>query len=285
MTGASKGDAGCEALLADEIACRLCGAIAQLRFSRDANDGDAVGYYQCAGCGSLETNPPAWLPDVYATSTSDASTPELDTYAVERSLRCCRVVFFVCHLARLLNGTSKLLDWGGGPGLLVRLLRDTGIDAYNHDKYVRNHFAAGFERSDADRYDVITAIEVFEHFPNPASDIEPIFAMQPRGVLISTSLYRGQGADWTYLGPAKSQHVFFYSAAALQWVADRHGYQLILLPNDISLFVARPLPRFCARLLNFLLSRERLTEVLFAAKKKWSRAYDDHQRLQGLAKS
>ena len=60
-----------------------------------------------------------------------------------------------------LSEQEQVLDWGGGDGLLVRLLRDAGLDAYHHDRYADNLYAAGFEGDPTKRYSMVTAFEVF----------------------------------------------------------------------------------------------------------------------------
>ena len=177
---------------------------------------------------------------------------------------------------------DKLLDWGGGSGLLVRLLRDVGIDAYNYDKYAKNHFASGFSRSDEQRYSFVTAFEVFEHFANPATDLETIFALQPSFFLISTCLFKDEGPDWPYLGPAKSEHVFFYSEAALQLIGRRFGYQVFRLPHEITLFFKSPISTIRLRLANLLLSNDHAAEIAFALKRKWSLSEADNRTIRAL---
>jgi len=174
------------------------------------------------------------------------------------------------------------LDWGGGPGLLVRMLRDVGIDAYNYDKYVKNHFASGFSRSDGHRYTFVTAFEVFEHFANPKSDLEPIFALQPSCLLVSTCLYTNQGPNWSYLGPAKSAHVFFYSDEALRLIGRRYDYQVVRFPHEMTLFVRRPIAKRRLALINMLLANDRFVEIIFALKRKWSLSAKDNQMIREL---
>lgn len=264
------------------IACRLCGAAAEFRFSRRAADGDEVSSYECTSCRSLQTQEPYWLEEVYAENASTEEAPNLDTWAVERTGFCRMVVYFVWKLGGITKKGDKLLDWGGGPGLLVRMLRDVGIDAYNHDKYVRNHFASGFSRSDKHRYNFVTAIEVFEHFPNPKFDLAPIFALQPSCLLISTCLYEGQGPSWGYLGPAKSQHIFFYSEEALKLIGRRFGYHVVRFPKEITLFVRPPIAKLRLAFINWLLTKSHLAEIVFALKRKWSLAATDHAQIREL---
>lgn len=141
-----------------------------------------------------------------------------------------------------------LLDFGGGTGLLVRLLRDSGIEAFWEDKYCQNIFARGFEwRSDNPRLfaldsviqetlskqkmrppELATSFEVFEHLPNPLEEIESMLSRAPN-LLFSTELLpsfipesSGQNA-WWYYGFAHGQHISFYSYESLAFIAKKRG--------------------------------------------------------------
>ena len=66
---------------------------------------------------------------------------------------------------------AKFLDYGGGYGMLVRLMRNYGFDFYYFDKYCQNLFANGFDLKDSacSRFELLTAFELFEHFSEPVS--------------------------------------------------------------------------------------------------------------------
>ena len=268
----------------DCIDCRLCGKSAEFSFIQTATDGDEVKCYKCSSCLSLQTEVPYWINDCYA-DTSGADTdqlPDQDTWAAERTGFCCVAVYFIWKLAGLSEVKDKLLDWGGGPGLLVRMLRDIGIDAYNDDKYIKNHFASGFGRADNDRYNFITAFEVFEHFTNPKSDLELIFALQPSLLLMSTGIYTDQGPEWPYLGGAKSQHVFFYSEKALEHIGNQYNYHVVRLPKQMRLFVRQPISKVRLGIIRYILGRTHLAEILFALPRKKSLASQDNQMIRKM---
>jgi Methyltransferase domain len=237
--------------------CRLCAGVLTKRFSLRLLGQQDVGYFACAKCGSLQTELPSWLEQAYGQNLSN-----LDTGAAQRNLKNMAACYTVARVLKL----TRLVDVGGGDGLLCRLLRDYGLRCYVRDKYARPTYAQGFDQPDFDAPDMVSAFEVFEHLPQPALELEQFFAQTPQVVLISTELYNGQGTDWPYLAPESGQHVFFYTKAALEHVAQRFGYklvlggsfQLFLRPNAASGFQARLLswllrPRTCRLITAFML--------------------------------
>jgi hypothetical protein len=178
-----------------------------------------VGFYRCAACGSLQSQEPYWLQEAYAPSV-DA----LDTGAAQRVLHC----FALTHSVMNLLHCRTALDFGGGSGLLCRLLRDLGRDAFWYDQYSAPGYATGFVGAPGQAYDLVTSFEVIEHFPNPERDLALLFAGKPKALLLMTELYTGQSEDWPYLAPEEGQHIFFYSPEALALVGRKQGYQLLL---------------------------------------------------------
>ncbi len=64
---------------------------------------------------------------------------------------------------------GRFLDYGGGYGILVQLMRQAGLAFYWYDEYAANRYAAGWEGGvdEGARYDLVTAFEVFEHIEEP----------------------------------------------------------------------------------------------------------------------
>lgn len=87
------------------------------------------------------------------------------------------------------NGT-RFLDYAGGYGTLVRLMRGRGFDFYWSDPYAKNLHARGFEHVPGSRYDLLTASEVLEHLPNPLEDIACMLDLADN-VLVTTELFAG----------------------------------------------------------------------------------------------
>jgi hypothetical protein len=215
----------------EDIHCRLCGDWAAFVFKLRTIDRYDVSYYRCSQCNSLQTEPPYWLSEAY----SEAVTA-IDPGAAQRVLDN---VVLTRAVARIFQ-CARLLDYGGGAGLLCRLLRDAGWDAYSYDRYAPAGYASGFTAAPSEHFDLVTAFEVVEHLPAPATDLGEVFGTDAKVVLLTTYLYDGQSSDWWYLCPEEGQHVFMYSQRAIDLIAARFGYRAHICRGFI-IFVRTPL--------------------------------------------
>jgi hypothetical protein len=116
------------------------------------------------------------------------------------------------------------LDYGGGNGVTAALLRKEGwaydsYDPFGHTDVSPEHVG---------RYNVCTAIEVFEHTPDPVSTMRAILEKVTAGrllVMISTAASDGAISDvtrlaWWYAAP-RNGHVSLYSHKSLHALARR----------------------------------------------------------------
>jgi hypothetical protein len=76
-----------------------------------------------------------------------------------------RNLFFRKRLTILLHllfgNKAQFVDYAGGYGVFVRLMRDVGFDFQWYDKYTQNLFSAGFEWDETSKVDAVTLFEVF----------------------------------------------------------------------------------------------------------------------------
>jgi hypothetical protein len=210
--------------------CRLCEGHLVPKFSLVVLHKYEVRYFECDRCGSLQTEFPYWLDDAYSSNLSN-----LDTGAVQRNLQNLSAAYLVSRIF----GVYNALDFGGGDGLLCRLLRDYNVNCYVKDRYAVPTYAQGFSEPDFAAPNLVLAFEVFEHFATPARELEDLFQLRPTVLLASTEIYCHQRADWWYLASESGQHLFFYSEKALQMIAARFGYSY-LLSGGFVLFVRKP---------------------------------------------
>ena len=224
--------------------CRLCRAQSTFAFSGLALN-HQVRYFDCAACGFFQTESPHWLGEAYATAINDA-----DTGIMWRNLQNVpRVIGTLLAFGKL---KGRVLDQAGGYGILVRLLRDSGIDARWQDKYCQNLVARGFEAGE-EGCDLVTAFEVFEHFVDPLAELHAMLDRAPL-VLLSTELIRAEtplAPNWWYLGSKHGQHIVFFRKRTLWWMAHRLGVHCATDGRQVHLFSSGKIPWYWRRLLRY----------------------------------
>lgn len=210
--------------------CKICSNPVEKAFEAEILQKYQEGFYKCQSCGFLGVDEAHWLSEAY-TNAINAS----DTGIVARNLSLYKIVSLIAYNIfgfRSKNviggGASTLVDFGGGTGLLVRLLRDVGIEAFWQDEYCQNIFARGFEWDCNTKPTLLTSFEVFEHLPNPMEQISAMFAVCPN-ILFSTELlpcpipqYNGKDT-WWYYGFEHGQHINFYTKQTLEYIAKQKG--------------------------------------------------------------
>jgi len=204
--------------------CRLCSeTISESIFSATLL-GKVVSYFDCSVCGYVQTEQPTWLKEAYAETMNDSDTGVMSRNIANTSLT-------LATLALMGQTKSSIVDYAGGHGFMVRLLRDIGIDALWSDPYAKNLVAKGFEYSDKEKKNIqlVTAFEAFEHFTNPLEEMQKIFSIAPN-ILISTAIIptpTPQPLDWWYYGLEHGQHIGFYKLKTLNYLAKKFNLNLI----------------------------------------------------------
>ncbi len=214
----------------NQLLCRLCGGALNYIFTEKILRKYSVSYYKCSNCHSAQTESPYWLEESYS-----AESYNIDTGALQRNL----TNFAACYTLSKILSVDKVVDFGGKDGVLCRFLRDHLIDCFVYDKYSKPSYAPEFEVTQGtSNVDMVLAFEVLEHFTNPNVDLDEIFSFEPKYVVATTELYSNQGDDWWYLAKESGQHVFFYSAQAINLIAQKYGYAVTMVGNYILFFKA-----------------------------------------------
>lgn len=234
------------------LLCRVCGnALGHSIFSGRLC-GDTADYFDCLVCGYVQTQPPTWLDRAYAHPINRS-----DTGVMIRNWANCRIV--LATLALLGRRRERVLDCAGGYGILVRMLRDRGVDARWSDRYCENLLARGFEH-DGHPAGLVTAFEAFEHFTDPVGEMSAMFAQAPN-LLISTEIVPHPAPpldQWWYYGMEHGQHIGFFRRQTLKVLADRFGKRLVTDGRSHHLFTEEavsPTAWRTARLVSRLLPR------------------------------
>ncbi len=251
--------------------CRCCYSATSSIFSGSLI-GHCVGYFECQTCGYVQTETPHWLDQAYANAINDS-----DTGIMVRNQTNARIVLATMLLLEKLNGT--LVDCAGGYGVLVRLLRDLGINALWSDRYCQNLLAKGFEYVEG-KADLVTAFEAFEHFVNPADELDKLLSIAPN-VLFSTDFIADPApkqSDWWYYGSNHGQHIGFFRLRTLEKLAKERGKFLLTNGTSYHLMSDKPIN---SKLWKFMIRINKLIPLLIRHSLT-SKVWADHDLMANI---
>lgn len=201
--------------------CKICLFRAEPLFVTTVLKKHDVSYYRCARCGFIATESPYWLDESYNSAIND-----IDIGPINRALSSVGLAEGM--ILSCFERDASFVDYGGGYGVFVRLMRDRGFDFYWHDRYCDNLFAQHFVARAGLQYEMATAYEVFEHFVDPLAEIEKILSYS-RNILFSTLLVPANvraASDWWYFSPEHGQHISFYTVQSLRFIAQHYDLRL-----------------------------------------------------------
>ncbi len=188
--------------------------------------GIPVYYALCNNCGFCFTPEMAtWKPEKFEEMIYNDEYALVDPDYIE-----VRPKEMAAHLISLFGDRThsiKHLDYGGGGGLLANILNKSGWQSVSYDPFV--HRDVNIDR--LEKYDLVTAYEVFEHVP----DVSVLMAnlrtlLAPGGmVLFSTLLSDGnihpnQRITWWYASP-RNGHISLFSRKSLAVLAQNYGFK------------------------------------------------------------
>lgn len=205
-----------------DVRCKVCRSRSEAFESATILGKYQIEYFRCGTCGLIETEKPYWLAESYAEPIA-----QTDIGLVERNVDFARRTAPILQL--LFRGARKFVDYGGGYGLFVRMMRDRGYNFYRYDKYCSNLFANGFDahiEADESQFDLLTAFEVFEHLVDPLAEVARMLALS-RNILFSTCLIPREAPprpkEWWYYALQTGQHVTLYTVESLKRLAEENN--------------------------------------------------------------
>ena len=226
----------------EDINCVICTNKLSALFEAQVMFSYNISYYKCPVCGTIQTEKPYWLSEAYENAITAT-----DIGLLSRNIDLSTKVFNL--ITKTFDSSKKFLDFGGGYGVLVRLLRDKGLDFYRQDIYCQNIFAVNHDISDLKenerRFELVSCFEVFEHVADPFKLFEELLSYSSN-ILVSTVIIPENqsitsAADWWYFAPETGQHITFYTMRSLALIAEKYGMNLYSDGQGLHLFTSKKL--------------------------------------------
>jgi predicted O-linked N-acetylglucosamine transferase (SPINDLY family)/glycosyltransferase involved in cell wall biosynthesis len=210
--------------------CHICNSASQEFSTATLLCKYKVTYFQCTECGFVQTEAPYWLEEAYTEAIAGS-----DVGIIRRNLMFSEITGNI--ILNCFRHEAKFLDYGGGYGLLVRMMRDLGFDYYWQDKFCKNFFAKGLEADERPdlSYELVSAFEVFEHLTQPTDEVSQMLRFS-KNILFSTELLpvnNPKPTEWWYYSLHEGQHISIYTYKSLLKLAER--FNLNLYSNGSSL--------------------------------------------------
>ncbi|MBC5783443.1 class I SAM-dependent methyltransferase [Ramlibacter sp. USB13] len=189
--------------------------------------GRLVRYHLCDTCGfCFAPELQAWTPEEFARNIYNAEytfvDPEWDDVRPRGTAEMLDGIF------RDARGGLRHLDYGGGSGLMSASLRERGWDSTSYDPFVNTDMRV----DTLGRFDLVTAVEVFEHVPDVNSLLDNLTTLcKPEGLILFSTLLNdgevGQGRplNWWYASP-RNGHISLFSQESLRRCFAARGMQL-----------------------------------------------------------
>lgn len=205
-----------------------------------------VQFYSCEFCGFIQTEEPYWLDEAYSSVIAKS-----DIGLIGRNIKYSKLCSVL--IPYIFKSFVSGLDFGGGNGMFVRMMRDLGFDFYWQDKFSPNQFADGFEFTEGHEYSLVTAFELFEHLVNPLDEIAEMFGYADT-IIFSTRIlpqWKITPSTWWYFTPDTGQHISLYSRESLELIANKFGVHFS--SNGVSLHVLsrRAIPSVILKAISF----------------------------------
>lgn len=212
--------------------CRCC--MGKMSYFSTAKILDFIAIYSiCSKCSSIQVDNPVWIERAHSKAISN-----LDTGLVSRSLSASRIIATLLFLEGKKGSTG--IDWGGGTGLLTRLLRDQGFRMLSYDRYSKAEHAIGFESTQLQLKEpatFMTSIECFEHLVSPIDAYKTI-SQNKQYFIFTTNVVSTPPPDpatrsWWYYVPESGQHITFISRDGMEEFRKILGFNHYVAFGDI----------------------------------------------------
>lgn len=228
--------------------CKICGSATYSLGRSKVLDKYWADYLRCRNCHFVFTKDVTWLADAYSEAINTA-----DLGLVGRNIRLSYSLTLL--IKAFLNRNGKFLDYGGGYGLLVRIMRDYGLNFFRFDEYCQNLFAKGFDaelppENAKPEFELLVAIEVFEHLLDPVSEVQKMMRFS-KNIFFATETLPDdrevRPGEWSYYGMEHGQHIAFFTRRSLEILAEKVGLNYATNGKGLHFFSEKKLSDFSFR--------------------------------------
>ncbi len=138
------------------------------------------------------------------------------------------------------EGAKKIrhLDFGGGDGLLSRVLQESGWASSSFDPFVNKDVAIKF----LGKFNFITAFEVFEHVPDVNELIKNLSSLlEPNGIILFSTLisdgniFPRNRINWWYASP-RNGHISLFSKKSLVILGNKEQFNCASFSDGVHAF-------------------------------------------------
>jgi hypothetical protein len=185
--------------------------------------GIPIYYFLCGDCGfCFAPEISAWSIEDFEKNIYNDAYKEVDPDYLMRRPRAN----YESLLSTFGNAPEKInhLDFGGGDGLLSKLLCESGWKSMSYDPFVNKDV----KTEDLGTFNFITAFEVFEHVPDVGALMFLLRSLlAPDGIVLFTTLIsdgqivKHKRLTWWYAAP-RNGHISLFSRSSLALLASKN---------------------------------------------------------------
>ena len=230
--------------------CKICDSAAHLfdvvDFKKFCSQGDyyATGlsgipiyYRKCESCGLIFTTGLDELDkEGFSEFVYNDDYVKYDPEYVE--IRPRQNADFLDEFLSPLKSSVKALDYGSGNGLTASILASKGWNFHACDP-ISNPVEPS---KDFSGFNVISAIEVFEHIPHPILGMEDMLRYAAADCLLIICTHAtddqltNRRLDWWYAGP-RNGHITLHSKTSLRLLFNKYGFSYASLNSSVHIGV------------------------------------------------
>ena len=145
----------------------------------------------------------------------------------------------------------KHLDYGGGNGLLSKILSEDGWRSESYDPF----FNSKTSIRELGKFNLITCFEVFEHVPNPKKLISDLVLLMDDSCLVMFStvlndrkIEKNKRIDWWYASP-RNGHISLYSRKSIEILTSDKNLIFGSFNEGFHYILKPPVPEWASHLI------------------------------------